>query len=149
MPNLYGVANAPGLPVLYNTIGGVDVALAAGVETNFIDTGVITAPSGGFFYPVAWLGVVLSFGATAPTSLNLNLRVNSGADQASIGLNVVFLVANTNLLTYYPLVGTPSQIFAPGAGAHVQLSGLSAAQPTTARFAGTWVMIALFRAPDQ
>jgi len=147
--NLYGVANAPGFPLAYNLIGGADIALPTGVETNIIDSGVITAPSQGYFYPIAWLALVFSLGATPPGGLQIAIRVNGGADQQAYGWNGAFLIASANLMDFHILIGTPSQIFAPGAGAHVQISAQSQTQPSTARFAGSEAVIALYRAPDQ
>jgi hypothetical protein len=147
--NLYGVANAPGLPIFYNCIGAADVVCNAGAETNFIDTGLIVAPSLGYFYAMAWLAVVVSTGVGAPSSINFALRVNNGADQSNVGLNSAFLTPSTNSIFYYPLLGTPSQTVWQGGGAHVQLSASCTTNAITVRYPGTWCLIGLFRAPDQ
>lgn len=149
MANLYGVANAPLLPLILNTIGNVDIACPANTETNFIQTPALIAPSQGFFYPMAWCGVHILTGATPPTSVVIALRINNGADLGSAGIDASMLLANANSMIYYTLIGPASQTAWQGTGSQIQLSANFATQAGTVKFPSTTCTITLFRAPDQ
>ena len=149
MANLYGVANAPVQVGYVGTIGGVDIVCPASVETNFADTGLLVAPSQGWFFPWNVMVITLAMGATVPTSLQFGIRVNNGADVQTIGVNTALYVPNGVFLWTLPIFGSASQTLYAGTGSHVQFSLDPVSQPCTIRAAGTYVQTLLLRAPDQ
>ena len=149
MPNLYGVANAPFFCGTWNTIGGVDIACPANTETNVVNSNPMIAPSQGYFSPIAWISVLVTLGATPPTSLLVGLRVASGADIATASPGTLVLVANANLYLNFCLVGPSSQTPWVSPGSIINISINPQGQAVTTHFNGTWVVSGIIRAPDQ
>jgi hypothetical protein len=147
--NLYGVANPNPLPNGFGTPGGTDVAVPAGVETNFV-AGVAPLPNiPGIFYPTMIGFFTITFGATPPTLVTIASRINNGADIQAWNIHGGFYVANGSLLcpcTFYD----NNQVFSNPSGTMTfQVSCLSAAQPLTVRASSTLINMQWVRAPDQ
>lgn len=149
MANLYGVANAPLLLGMYNTIGGVPIACPAGVETNVVNSNPQIGPSQGWFSPIAWVNLAITLGATPPATCGCALRVASGADVANASISPILLVAGATVNLDFCLVGAAQQTPWMGAGSIINISVFATGQAVTCQFGGTWCTIGIIRAPDQ
>lgn len=147
MPNLYGVANAPNLWV--NVLLGGPVTLTANTETNFLDSGALIAPSNGWYYPVVWLQVCITYGTPIPTNTFFAARIGAGADFLQYGMNNSIIVAAATQMYSLQFVGPASTVPWQGAGSHVFVSGLANTTAATVSQFGTWAHFWLMRAPDQ
>lgn len=149
MPNLYGVQNQFGTPIYTNTIGGGNVTVPVGVETPVCDSGLIIAPSNGYFSPL-WLGVLcVTMGATNPTTLVLGARIGAGADYAQLPVPANLFIAGANLQIPLVLGAFTSQSAFQPPGSHCYLTvvvtgqGVQVSQPYSSPY--FW----LTRGPDQ
>jgi len=149
VPNLYGVANPNPLPIGANTIGGVDVNIVAGVETNFINITVPPAVSKGIYYPFAFVCVSFVCGGTPPSFINWGLRVNNGADVSAQNTRNQILVANANLVLPLFLFGYGTLITDPFGTYNFQVSANCGGQNFTVSNVGTAAVLGWQRAPDQ
>lgn len=149
MANLYGVANARLLLGMYNTIGGVPIACPAGVETNVVASNPQIGPSQGFFSPIAWVSLLVTLGATPPTSMLVGLRIASGADLVTVSPSPLLLTASANFYCNFCLVGASSQAPWVSPGSVVNISINPQGQAVTCQFGGTWCCIGITGAPDQ
>lgn len=149
MANVYGVANPNPIPTLSGTIGAADVAIPAGTETNFSSTPANLPTLPGWFYPAIYGNVTITFGATPPTLVNINCRLNNGADIESMVIHGGFYVANGSLLVPVNFQCQGTFVSNPSGTWNFQLSCTSASQGLTIRAAGTWLWCQWMRAPDQ
>lgn len=149
MANLYGVANAPGIPQVAATLsGGANVSCPAGVYTTVHTSNPFIAPSQGFFYAIAWMAANLTMGASLPSGINISIAIGAGSYVNEWGFSPIWAVANGSYVIPFVVVTPPSQVAWQGAGSTVSiginpaLNALTCAQysPST---------IVLFRAPDQ
>jgi hypothetical protein len=147
--NLYGVANPLMTCVGGSTIGLVDIVCNPGVETNVIDSGPLSSPSGGFFYPVVFFQAAMSNGATAPTGMTLGVRIGAGADFANIALAGLLNVANYNWFFSGMVAGPISQSVWTPPGSHMFVSCSPQGTGVTWRSNGSYAQFFLFRAADQ
>jgi len=147
MANLYGVSNPLILPVIVTP--GSNVVLTAGTETTFMSSTSLVAISSGFFYPIIWLTVSYSFGASLPTALAFNFKLGAGSDVDTQAVNAAAFVASTYYQYTCCLVGVASQVAWQSPGSVINITGLSTTNLTQSYSAGTRAVIGLFRAPDQ
>lgn len=145
--NNYGTAN----PVIYPAYGtmGADVACPSGVETTVLDIGNTFAISPGVYYPLIWLNIWISIGATPPNPCLVAGRLNGGADFQSVGPNPLSLVANANIYQNYVLRGPISPTLWTTTGGDITITVNPTGQAVTVRSYGTYAWLFLMRAPDQ
>jgi hypothetical protein len=146
MPNLYGVANAPGPVVVLNQPG--DVACPVGANTIVASSPPLIAPSQGFYYPVVWCSFSINFGATNPSLLYLQFQIGAGSTVDFYEVDLLSMGANARINYFPTLVGTPSQTpwVSPGSVINITVNPTSQAV-TSAGYASRY-RIALLRAPD-
>lgn len=149
MPNLYGVAVPNPLPQFAQTIGGIDVNIPFGTETNFVSQAPPSVVSPGVYYPGAWGTVAFSLGATVPTAINWSLRINNGSDLAQQFTNNLILVPSANLELSVFLYGYGLILNNPLATTTFQVSATCNVANITIRTAGTQFTLQWLRAPDQ
>ena len=149
MANLYGVDNTVLTPNSAGLIGGADVFCPAGVETNIIATPALIAPSNGYFVPMLWLNVAITFAATPATNVSVGARIGAGADFDYYNLNAALIVANATIMLNGFLSGVAAQVpwFQPGSVVYVSLN--PTAQAVNARVLGSRALYWLARAQDQ
>lgn len=149
MPNLYGVANPNPPPVAAFCIGGANVNIPAGVETNFISTAAPLPTLPGLWYPQAFGWFTIAIGATAPTFLNAAFRLNNGADLETLSVYVGSLVANASP-TFPISFAVPSQVMSNPTGTwNFQVSLTVGVNATTVTNLGTLYYLQWVRATDQ
>jgi hypothetical protein len=146
--NLYGVANAPGLPVLLgggNFTGGT---CNAGTYTQIGTSPALIAPSPGYFYALVILTLEMTFGATTPSTLFFACSIGAGSATNAVGIGQIGLIANSgNIIT--AVTNTPvSQVAWQGAGSTVGFWLQPGAQSCTVATTSTGLVL-LMRAPDQ
>lgn len=149
MANLYGVANPVVNLGYYGTIGATGVTCPAGVETNVIQSGTITALDHGIYYPFCVGTMLVQFGASIPTALTFALRLNSGADLISTSAYVPASAASAGIEYSFPGVGPamPTAFWPPGS--NLQISVLAATNGVTVAFAFSNAIMGIMRAADQ
>ena len=147
MPNLYGVATPVMYPAFQYPVA--DVACPAGVETNVIDSGALTALSPGVVYPGVFLVLVISLGATAASQIQIGTRIGAGADFATMAPSNLFLAANANLTTSGFLFGPIGYVPWQSPGSHIYVTVNPTGQAVTLRSYGSYAQFFLNRAPDQ
>lgn len=149
MPNVYGIASPNPPPVGLTTIGAVDVACSAGVETNVISGAAPLPGQPGMFYP-AWFGaIVLTFGATIPTLVTVASRLNNGADLNAMLVHGGFYTSNGSAIVPISFF-YPSQVISNPSGTwNFQISVNSTGQALTVRTSQTYVNVQWVRATDQ
>lgn len=145
--NLYGVANAPNIALTVPAIG--NLACNPGVETNVMDSGVMIAPSQGFYYPVIQFQGVFSFGASAPTGIVFAGRIGAGADFATWTANLAGMAGSTFEWFNTTLIGPPSSVPWISPGSHIFVTVNPTAQAITISNVGSYAAVFLIRAPDQ
>lgn len=147
-PNLYGVANT-GPALYYGTLlnaGGV--TCPAGVETNVIALGPVTALAQGVYYPVFWAQLSIQSGATAPTQIVLGAKIGAGADFATFQpYNGLFIAGQVNVIWWYG-IGQPSRApwVTPGSVINITVNPL--AQSVSCVYYCSQAIGGVFRAPD-
>jgi hypothetical protein len=149
VPNLYGVAGTQPALVYTSNIGGTNTTCTAGAETNVFASASLFSFDRGVYYPVAWGNIVLSFGATQSTSLNIAIRVNNGADINLLQGNIPAGSANLAVNFPFALAGPamPTTFWPPGS--IVQVSVLVTGFNATANVGYSGCIIGVMRAPDQ
>lgn len=146
--NLYGVAN-PAPTLIYSTlIGGANLACPAGTETNLLSTGTLITPSGGAFYPIAWVNLTFTVGATPPTVVALGVRISGGADLGTFNPNIALFVASTNVTISWCVAGPTSRSTWAAPGNALQISVNPTAQALTAVFTFSQGILGVLRAAD-
>lgn len=148
MANLYGVANAPGLPVYTQFISGTDIACPGGVNTAIWTSPNLIAPSQGYFYALAFIGVEVTAGATAPTGYTAGIGIGAGTMTNGTSIPGTVIVANGTL--YFTIVGisASSQVAWQGAGSPITCYISPGVNSATVK-AFSSGMAVLLRAPDQ
>lgn len=149
MANLYGVANNIGIPIYTNLIGGANVAVPAGVETNVADSGLIIAPSNGYFATV-WAGALtVTMGVSVPTSLIIAARIGAGSDYTQFQVPSNIFVASANLFVPFFVAGPSSQVPWQPPGSHVYLTVTAAGQAVNISQLFSTTFFWLIRGSDQ
>lgn len=147
MANLYGVANAPGLPSLAAN-STADVNCPSGATTPVIVTAPLIAPSNGYFYAMLWAQLEITMGATVPASIYCGAAIGAGSFVNNFGYATGGFAANgTYYLPFYTFT-TPSQTAWQGAGSTVSMGVIPGGQAIVVR-QYSYMMATLFRAPDQ
>lgn len=148
MANLYGVANAPGLPTLLsgaNFPGGI---VNPGVYSQIGTSATLVAPSQGYFYALVILTLEITFGATTPSTLFFGTSIGAGSVSNTLGIGQNGLTANGSNVITVPLFSPVSQVAWQGAGSTVgfwlQPGGVAVTMNTTSTG-----LVVLQRAPDQ
>jgi hypothetical protein len=150
MPNLYGVANAPGYPLLAGTPGGNPVTCNAGVATDFITGPNLVAPSQGYFWVHVFVNLSINWGATIANPVLIWPRFGSGSNWSNgMGLNPSGAVANGWSYWTFTLVSPISQVAFQGTGSPVNISMTPTGAALTISNFSTQAFFTLFRAPDQ
>lgn len=148
MPNLYGVANAPGLPVFATNIGNANIPCPAGSWTPVITSPAMIAPSAGYFYCMIWTTTIIAQGATVATALFAAAQIGAGSVANQVGLGGQAFVANATELVSLFTFSSPSQTAWQGAGSTVSLN-LQAVTNAVTCYANSEACFVLLRAPDQ
>lgn len=143
--NLYGVANPVSLPGGQIVFG--PIACPAGVETTVASPPALTAPSGGYFYPMCWFNVEMLSGATLAVSVTFAIRIGAGSDVDTAYFVPASYQANNYAFFSMSFSGPPSNTIWQGAGSVVNITCNPNSQPVTCY--NMKYTVGLFRAPDQ
>lgn len=146
MGNVYGISQ-PGFVSIIETPAS-DITLVAGVETNFMGSGLLVAPGPGSFFPFISGVAFISLGAAAPSALRLAFNISGGSNVDIYTVNPLLLVNLANLVVPFFLVGVTSGTIWTGAGSTVFCSGFSTTQSSTVRISGTKALVQLTRGID-
>lgn len=140
--SIWGVARPQIVPVQYTP--AADVTLAAGTATLIATTtsAVIAAIAGGY-YPLLLCTLTALFGGSAPSALFFSLRFNGGSDIATYTVEPGLLVASTEPVFGFSLVGVESQSAWFPTGTIVELWGKSTTQATTIKKVGSQFLLML------
>jgi hypothetical protein len=145
--NLYGVANPIYQGVIAGVIGGSNIPITAGVETNIIQFPV-SAPSPGNLYIQVWLSVVISWPASTPTTTQFGLRIGAGADFDTAPINMGAVVPSSNVVYSYCMTGNISLTLYNPPGITCNLTVATTVQPCTVLAGGSRAVLNLFRGQD-
>lgn len=149
MANLYGVAN-PNPPAQgTQTIGGANVNIPAGVETNFTSAPATLPTAPGVYYPISWGWVTLGFSATPPTAMIIGMRLNAGADLQSYFVSQNLFVASGTIMIPVGFYQPQIVYSYPIGVVNFQLSINSGTNGCTVGNIGTLIWNQWVRAPDQ
>jgi hypothetical protein len=149
VPNLYGVANAPGLPTFATLIGAANITLPAGVETAIITSPPLVAPSAGFFYPLIFGYSVVTQGAVGAGGATWFARIGNGADFLSISFPGFLLPANASVALPLLGAGAASEVPWRSPGSTITISWNISSGAATCYYPFSTVYFVLLRAPDQ
>lgn len=148
MANLYGVANAPGLPVILGGANFPGVACAPNVYTQIGTTPTMVAPSAGYFYAFIMLTLEISFGAALPSTLFFACSIGAGSATNASGIGQFGLLVNAANIITAPTYTPVSQVAWQGAGSTIGLWLQPGGVTCTVQNTSTGI-VTLFRAPDQ
>ena len=148
MANLYGVANAPGLPVVVSSLNTVAIAISTATQTLIGTSPALVAPSQGYFYCRVDIGLILLHGATPATGINVYVAIGAGSFTNPVSQGTFGQLGNSYVPLFFCTYTPVSQVAWQGAGSTVSVGmnvGVNAAtvQPYS------WAMFTLMRAPDQ
>lgn len=151
MPNLYGVANAPNILAASNgLLGGANITLVSGPETNIADSGALIAPSQGWFYPIVMATVPWQAVTAAPLGFIYAARIGAGADFDGFNYNLTGVTAGPVYTWTVILIGPASSVPWQGAGSHIYTTAILNSAGTVTLFnQGSHFVAGLLRAPDQ
>lgn len=145
---IWGVSDPIPIALVGQTVGAADVACPAGVETNVISFGGVTALSPGGYYPIIDLALAIVLGATPPTALVVAAKVGAGSDFDSFATAIGLLVALATLGVSPTLVGANSTVnYYPGVST-INITVLPTGQPVTCKFVGSRATLSLIRGLD-
>lgn len=148
MANLYGVANAPGLPVILGGANFPGGAINHDVYTQIGTSPALIAPSPGYFYALVQLTLEITFGATPPSTIFLGCAIGAGSVTNSCGIGQIgFTPSGGNIITLMTFTN-PSQVAWQGAGSTVAFWMQPGGQNCTIATTSTG-FVQLLRAPDQ
>lgn len=147
MGNVWGIANPTGVPAPASI--GSDVPCPAGAGTWTLVSSALTANTPGNYYPIVWGNLAFLCGATPPTALTFSLAINNGAYVDTQTVPPALLVASATLNIPVTMVGLNSGTAWLGAGSTVWIGVNPTGQAVTFKFAGSRLICALYRGPDQ
>lgn len=147
MANLYGVANAPGLPQILTLTSG-DIVCSPNVYTAVITSAPLIAPSTGYFYAMIWAMLEIQLGATIAFGLYGGAAIGAGSFTNTLPYSTAGMAANGFYWLPFCTFTTPSQNAWQGAGSTVSLGLNPQTNGATVKQYST-MTVALFRAPDQ
>lgn len=143
--NLYGVSTPGFVPV---GIGGGDVALPNDVDTVVLTTGVIKAPSAGYWYISISGPLVFLFAAAAPTAMAIRARVQGGSVFFAYQVAPALLVNNGTLMIPFGAGSNPSGTAFFPVGSIIEIVANPATNAATFKGTGSGVFVSLFHGPD-
>jgi hypothetical protein len=146
MGNVWGTANPMVPPGVFTPSG--DTSCPAGTNTSLFGTSSYSAPTPGSYYPFVWANLVFLCGATPPSALSVAMAIDNGSMVDTLIVAPALLVANATVNLPVVMVGPSSSTQWLGAGTWVYLFFNPTGQAVTFKFAGSRVVVALFRGPD-
>ena len=147
--NLYGTANPNPLPTAVQTIGGVDVAIPPGVETNFAQLIIPPATSAGWYYPSIWGIASAVLSATPPSTLNFGARIGAGSDFSAYAVRTQLLTASAQFEITLFMVGYTTIIANPFTPTTMFVTATAGTNGFTVGVNGSVFLGQWLRAPDQ
>ena len=150
MANLYGVANAPGLPVTMNLFNGADIALTTtgGAWTPIGSSPALIAPSNGYFYCRVDFAAQIASGAAGPSGVNMAVAIGAGSFTAGLSQPGYIFAPNSTVPCVWVGFTPVSQVAWQGAGSIVTV-GMNCGVNVCTCKQWSWAIFTLLRAPDQ
>lgn len=148
MANLYGVANAPGLPLLTGNFPTSDTVCTANVFTTIYTSPPLVAPSQGYFYAMVFVCLQVQTGATIPAGVLFGVAIGAGSVTNIVSYATYPMAVSTSYYVPFYTFTPVSQSAWQGAGSTISL----AFQPSTNNanvLHNSEGIITLLRAPDQ
>jgi hypothetical protein len=147
--NLYGVANAPSVPILLNSGNFVgSTTCTHDIFTLVGTTPALVAPSAGYFYALVCVTFQLGTLTSVPTGNTLGLAIGAGSFTNAIGVGANFMAPSAaycmTMCTFTPT----SQVAWQGAGSVVNI-GFQPGVNNCTWIANATGIVVLMRAPDQ
>jgi len=137
-----GIQNPFFLPAVYSPTGDVTVTAGTPVKLATTTTAVIAKNAGGY-YPILYCTVSALQGGTPATALVYSFRFNGGADISTYTVTPSQLIASTNTVHGFVLIGVESQTAWFPSGTIVELWGSATTQNVTVKQVGTQFLLAL------
>lgn len=147
MANLYGVANAPGMPIRFGPAS--DTNIPANVWTTVCSSPPMIAPSPGWFYPIVWVVISTQFASPYPADFRVGLAIGAGAVVDQFTMDAIDFSTGGRPICPGTLNGVASQVAWRGTGSVLNIQVYSATNPMIVPGYQTWCVGALYRAPDQ
>lgn len=145
--NLYGVSNSPSQCQAFGM--GSDVVCTAGATTVVLSSAPLASVTAGWFYPLVWPGLIITIGATPPSSMIIGFRIGTGSMVDGWQIDGSTMPASGTLAFWGAMVGLASNVTWAGAGSVINLIVTPQTNNVTVRSFESRAVIGLFRAPDQ
>lgn len=147
MANLYGVANAPGMPTRFGP--SADTNIPANTWTTVCSSIPMIAPSAGWFYPIVWCVISTQFASPYPADFRVGLAIGAGSVGDQYAMDAIDFPIGGRPICPGTLIGPASQVAWRGAGSVLNIQVYSATNPMIVPGYQTACIGVLYRAPDQ